>query len=222
MLIECQCGNKLKINDNLIGKKVRCPRCQSVFVVQEQEKGAEPEERVASGKTLTERTMDEDNPLHFDQTKPSEKNDADELEPSRGKSNKNAAAKLPIPAWRKWGGVGLLSILAVALGVVVWAYWYRGKVELAISGDATGAEVFVDGAKHSVVNEDTAILYLMPGEHEIKVTKADHKDITKQVSVAAFKEQRALVVLEPAKSGGRPSNPGPSRVVLPGGALKAK
>lgn len=216
MLIECQCGNKLRIKDSLTGKKVRCPRCQSVFVAQEQERGAQQEERVVAGKTLTERTTDEENVLRFDQDEPSEKDDAEELESSRGKSKKSAAVKAALPAWRKWGSVGLLGMLVLVLGVVFWRFWYRGTLELGISGDPVGTEVFIDGTKY-VVKEDMVILSLAPGEHKIKVTKADHKDFTKEIKVEAFKEQRVLAVLESTKPGAQPpANRGPIRPLRPG------
>jgi hypothetical protein len=58
---EAECGKKLRVPDNLLGKKVKCPGCSRMFVAQAGTAGAETSEK-AQGKPAEEELLEEEVP----------------------------------------------------------------------------------------------------------------------------------------------------------------
>jgi len=55
IILQCQCGKKLRVPDEMIGKRVRCPACGHVLpVTAEEEEGEQTEEQASTGVTWEE------------------------------------------------------------------------------------------------------------------------------------------------------------------------
>ncbi len=68
----------------------------------------------------------------------------------------------------------------------------NGTVRVSANVEAAG--VGVDGAQRATT---PAVLELAPGKHTIRVSKANHRDVTREVVVEAGKQVEVAVILEP-------------------------
>lgn len=94
MTIQATCpkGHKLKLDDKVAGKKIRCPRCQTSFVVSEMDDEEEDRPRSRSREEEDEDEEDE-RPRGRSRDDDDEEDDEDEEEEKRSKKKKKSKAK---------------------------------------------------------------------------------------------------------------------------------
>jgi PEGA domain len=209
MLVTCPCGKKLKVNDNLAGKKIRCPKCEEVFVAEEEAAEEEPAPPPKSKKKpapepekdranreppprVTKKTTAPAKQVEDDEDE--EDGDSDETPSSprqRGKAKKPA-----VPVWRTAVTAAVAVVLLGVMGVVLWrAFAKSGTVELSFS--VTDAEVLIDGKKINVASNFAVTLSLSDGPHELTATKSGYQPFTKKFTVKSGETEMVNVVLKP-------------------------
>jgi hypothetical protein len=115
--LTCECGKKLAIKEDLAGKKVRCPACESLLTV------PSVSDEMPARKRPAAEDDDEDD------------EDQDEVRP-RQKKKKQGAAKSNKLAWIG-AAVGVLLLGFCCVGVIAnggWWFFLRGGPEKTIIG----------------------------------------------------------------------------------------
>jgi hypothetical protein len=117
ILLACPCGKRLRVRDELVGKRVRCPVCQNTLTVSEEQARALSEEPEVA--TL----MEEQRPAERRPRRTREEDEADEEEVRPRRRRREAADEIdedevqvgpaPDPAWQR-----VLRILVLAFGVL--------------------------------------------------------------------------------------------------------
>jgi hypothetical protein len=192
MIVTCECGKKLKLNDELLGKKVRCPSCKEVFVARD-EGGIQDEPPSPKAQPVGQRkgkVLDEDE---------DEADDQDLAESTTKKRSRAGLVKKGVPLWRKVASLVVLFALLGVLAVVGWRVFSpKGTVELWFN--VVSPEVFIDDKKMDLKGEGqdsmTMALDLVPGEHQIKVSKSGYKTYTKTITLKSGATEKLTVTLE--------------------------
>lgn len=217
MLVVCPCGKKLKVNESLAGKKVRCPACKEVFVARDQESDDE-EERVLPGKNRNKRRVDEEEDSEEQDHPPRDKkrkakaakqveddefdeeeDDEEEATGSRKKGKRAGPPTTGVPLWRKLVAGAVLGILLVVLVVIyVRAFAKPGTVVLEVN--VPGVTVSVDGKKLDFPGVDEASMTEFtfdepPGDHEITVSKGNYRPFSRKVTVQSGITNKIQVLL---------------------------
>jgi len=185
-----------------MGKKVRCPKCETIFVAEaiEAEKGigvdpksnrARPDDSRGDRNRKKAVAVADD----FDE------NDDDETTPPSGKQRRfGAPKKTRISLTRTILGAVVLSVL---VGVVVFLVFKRsaklGSVKLEVTMAAV--DIFIDGKKidFDVPTKLAGLsltIDLEPGTHEIKVTRDRFHPFAKKITVNSEKTETISVDLK--------------------------
>jgi hypothetical protein len=125
MRVECECGKALKVNDKLLGKRVRCPACGSTLLVE-----AEPD-AIAVGRpkpaaTVADSTppprqrrpLDDEEPAPRRRARAEDFDDDDDRPRRKKKKQQSSGAPLLLIL----GGVAAVFLLLVLVGGGVGAY----------------------------------------------------------------------------------------------------
>jgi hypothetical protein len=115
----CECGKKLAVKEELAGKKVRCPACESLLTVP----------------SLSDEKLARKRPAAVHDDEEDEDRDQEEVRP-RKKKKKKRAAKSNKLTWIG-AGVGVLLLGFCCVGLVAgggWWFFLRGGPEKAIVG----------------------------------------------------------------------------------------
>lgn len=224
MLVQCRCGQKLKVKDSVIGKKIRCPKCQGIFTAQTAEDDDEDSivpdtsrNRSRPGRAESEpirkkkaaRQVDDD----FDDDDDDYGDDDDDsTRPSAKKRKRSAQGKKGVSLARNIvAGVVLAVLVVVAVVLYMRKLSPPGTLKLEVM--MADVDVFVDGKKQvfSVENKLAGVgltIDLQPGTHEIKVSKDGYHPFTKEITVTSRKTEVIRVDLKRIM---------PPRTELPGG-----
>jgi DNA-directed RNA polymerase subunit RPC12/RpoP len=127
MRVECECGKPLKVPDNLIGKRVRCPECGSTLLVEVQ-RGA-----IAVGRPKQAVTVADDTPpprkrrpLVEEAPAPRKRaraEDFDEEQDDRPRRKKKTQQSGGLPLLLILGGVAAIGLFLILVGGGVGAYF---------------------------------------------------------------------------------------------------
>jgi hypothetical protein len=179
MRVECECGKPLKVPDNLIGKRVRCPECGSTLLV-EAERGA-----IAVGRPKQAATVADDTPpprkrrpLAEEEPAPRKRaraEDFDEEQDDRPRRKKKKQQSGGLPLLLILGGVAAIVLFLILVGGGVGAYFLFFRK----GSDAPGVPTTGAGSK----NEPVAIKFRVPFKvgdtYEFNVTSdSSAKNIT--------------------------------------------
>jgi hypothetical protein len=105
MQITCACGKRLRLRDDLLGKRVKCPGCGEILLAEAPRKTPREDEA-------------EDQPSVVKRKAPRRDEDDEEPRPLR-RSRKQATRPSPV-VWLALGGGGVVLVLAVVIALVVF------------------------------------------------------------------------------------------------------
>ena len=190
MLVQCPCGKKLKVKDGSAGKKIRCPACQEVFLVQEEESPKEEDLAIQPAPKKGRPGSKNSEPPPKKKAKAAraveeEEEDEDQEEP-RSKRKKATPEKQGVSLARIIVSAVVLVVLLGVLGVVLWRKMSpTGIVSLDLMAAPNSAEVLINGKKIAASKGKNLEIDLQPGTHEIKVAADGFSPFIRQVVVKA-------------------------------------
>jgi hypothetical protein len=141
MRIECRCGKRLRVDDALAGKTVRCPACGSLLQAEPRPVEIEAEKEAPRPAARRRDPDDEDEPRSR-QSRPAYSDDEEDDRPRPRKKRKQPAkAGSSALLWLLVGGAGLA--VAAVLVVTMWprggANTIQGKVSPPLGSNLQGA-----------------------------------------------------------------------------------
>jgi hypothetical protein len=128
--VNCDCGKEFKVKDELAGKKIKCPACQSVVTVPagEEEVTAAAPKRPAADEAVSDAPRKRPAPVKEDDLD-------DEPEPKGGKKKKGKKKNNTMLFVGAGVGVVLLGFCCLGIGAGVWFFVFRtGSPEKVIVG----------------------------------------------------------------------------------------
>jgi hypothetical protein len=200
MLVRCRCGKRLHVKDALVGKKIRCPGCEQVFIAEDA--GDEVEEGTVAEKSRNrspepprkkkaKRDEDDEDDLPDD--------DDEESAPSSAKKSRRGAKKKTVSLTRNIAGGVVLCVLLV-LAVVLYLKKLAAPGSVTLEGTSSAVDVFIDDKQIDVPVAKLPGLRLtvdlQPGTHTVRVTRAGYEPFTKEVSVKSGETTLVRVFLK--------------------------
>lgn len=121
--IHCpDCGRKLKVPDDVLGKKIRCPACKSPFIASAEEEEAieSPRQKVSAGRVRREPAPARAEAGRRRSAVNEDSSDEEEVpRPKKRKAKKREASSPRLALWLGLGGAGVLAVVLTA-GIVLW------------------------------------------------------------------------------------------------------
>jgi hypothetical protein len=203
MLVRCRCGKRLHVKDALAGKKIRCPGCEQVFIVEDA--GDEVEEGIVAEKSGTrspkpprkkkaKRDQDDEDDLPDD-----DDSDDEESTASSAKQSRRGAKKKTVSLTRNIAGAVVLCVL-LAVAVVLYVKKFAAPGSVTLEGTSSAVNVFIDDKQIDVPVAKLPGLRLtvdlQPGTHTVRVTRDGHEPFTKEVSVKSGETTLVRVFLK--------------------------
>jgi hypothetical protein len=181
MLVQCRCGKKLRVNEDRVGKRIRCPACAEVFL-------AEP-----VGDDAHDQLVDDD--LADDVAA----GDGDEEKRSPGKKPKDGAARKARVSTRNMVGAAILAVLILVGAFLLWRKFTRGTLQL--ESTLSTVDIFIDGQKIdfppvSKLSALSLAVDLEPGTHTVKITRDRYHPFSKEISVKSGQTELLKVDLK--------------------------
>ena len=218
MLVQCPCGKKLKVKDGSAGKKIRCPACQEVFLVQEEESPKEEDLAIQPAPKKGRPGSKNSEPPPKKKAKAAraveeEEEDEDQEEDRPSQRKKATPEKKGVSLARIIVSSVVLVVLLGVLGVVLYRKLAApGTLELNLL--PAGAEVSINGKKLERKEGRDLLIDLQPGTHEIQVTAEGLPTFTKQVTVKSGEKTSVIVQM---RKPGPPPGKGPNTKKQGGG-----
>ena len=205
MLVQCGCGKKLRVKENLIGKKVKCPACAKVFIAEEvnenEEEGIVADTRQNKGRSRR------DDPEAAPKKKKGDESARDDLEeddlaedddrPARKRKRRKKAV---VSLGRNIAAGVVLCVLVVVAAVLYWQKLLTPSGSVTLEAAWTKIDIFIDDRKidFSVppgANALSVTVDLKAGSHTVKVTKDGFHPFIRQFDVKSGENQIIQVEL---------------------------